>query len=254
MLYLYTSWHLQTHKSIREMKQWMYDIGLFYKQHSGSHWESRTVFRHELHLLLTFSCLSPMNNTFGDSPVRHIHNNIEISRAFRWGVVQHRGCNVLILLRSLITKSSLVIFVSVFYIYDTTFSTTDIRFFYFCVCRVLDTSSTHPLARSESCKGSSAVLSHRLLHLFTREPAGETQQNGVMVTSICARCFKIFHCSSVVMNSWKREEWTRAGSQMRANQLSPPTLPHHRRGEEEWGILGLNLTRYRILNNSAVVE
>ena len=42
-----------------------------------------------------------MNNTAGDSPLRRIHNNTEISKGLRWEVVEYSetGCNILILLQ-----------------------------------------------------------------------------------------------------------------------------------------------------------
>ena len=54
-----------------------------------------------LRTALSAVCLSHMNNAAGDSLLRHVHNNTEISGVFRWQVLQQAeaGCNILILLQ-----------------------------------------------------------------------------------------------------------------------------------------------------------
>ena len=109
--------------------------------------------------------LSHMKNTSGDSQSRCVHNNTEISRAFRWEVVQQteEGCDLLVLLPRLFSSAhgrwcwpyQQKLFwrsVSV-YVYGTTFSSWDI-------CIVLELLSIGrnvckpQLARGESCGGS----------------------------------------------------------------------------------------------------
>ena len=82
-------------------------------------------------------CLPYMNNTAGDSLLRHVHNNRGLSGVLRLGLVQlvEAGRDVLLPLRrsqvfaystltpapALITKSSLDVFVGVFHMYAMIF-------------------------------------------------------------------------------------------------------------------------------------
>ena len=64
----------------------------------------------------------------------------------------------------LITKSSFDIFVTVFCTFDPSWDICILLvFFLFCVCRMLETSSTCPLACDELCVGFPAFFSHWLI-------------------------------------------------------------------------------------------
>ena len=141
-------------------------------------------------LSLAFDFYTCTTTKVGVSHVTHFHKSIY--RVFRWGEAQQAeaGRNVYITLRkSLVfvystltlvstpSPKALSTFIGDFHL----FHPTCVWFvLHFCICHMIERSSTPPLTRSESSWGSPAVFSHELIQTlsrdFTKELAGESPE------------------------------------------------------------------------------